>query len=342
MNGKHEGEAKPLKVAIACQGGGSHTAFTAGALGVLLAEAPKRGLSPCALTGTSGGAICAWLGWQALLEGANPEADLKAFWRRNGARLPWERLVNDWLVEGSRLQTRGLVPELRSSPYAPAVRLVGELTRATAPRPEFLDLRALLEEFAKPDWQRVPVSWPRLLIGAVDVLSGAFKAFDSCRSEIGVEAVLASTTIPWLFPAVEVDGKLYWDGLFSHNPPICPLFRGVARDTKPDELWVIRVNPEARDAEPRSVEEIEDRRNELSGNLSLHQEIGFVEKVNDWISSGRLRDSTKKVVRIRWIAMEDAFARGLDYSSKLDRRPAFLEELMAHGRRQARELLRRL
>jgi NTE family protein len=41
------------RVAIACQGGGSHTAFTAGALSRLLAR--SRGFDVVGLSGTSGG-----------------------------------------------------------------------------------------------------------------------------------------------------------------------------------------------------------------------------------------------------------------------------------------------
>jgi predicted acylesterase/phospholipase RssA len=54
-----------VRVAIACQGGGSHTAFTAGALKRLLAD---ERYEVVALSGTSGGAICAVLAWYALLE----------------------------------------------------------------------------------------------------------------------------------------------------------------------------------------------------------------------------------------------------------------------------------
>ena len=37
---------------------------------------------------------------------------------------------------------------------------------------------------------------PQLLLGAVDVVSGALKAFDSRRGEVSADAVLASAAIP--------------------------------------------------------------------------------------------------------------------------------------------------
>jgi FAD/FMN-containing dehydrogenase len=57
------------RVAIACQGGGSHTAFTAGVLKKLLKEKVegKHDYEVVALSGTSGGAICALLAWYGFL-----------------------------------------------------------------------------------------------------------------------------------------------------------------------------------------------------------------------------------------------------------------------------------
>jgi NTE family protein len=63
------------RVAIACQGGGSHTAFTAGALKRLLADARYEVV---ALSGTSGGAICAFLAWYALVRSGGSGAVKRA------------------------------------------------------------------------------------------------------------------------------------------------------------------------------------------------------------------------------------------------------------------------
>ena len=45
------------RVAIACQGGGSHTAFTAGVLKRLLGAHELAGFEVVGLSGTSGGAV---------------------------------------------------------------------------------------------------------------------------------------------------------------------------------------------------------------------------------------------------------------------------------------------
>ncbi len=61
------------KVAIACQGGGSQTAFTAGVLKALFENKIQDYFKIVSLGDTSGGAICALLIWYALKKGEDPE-----------------------------------------------------------------------------------------------------------------------------------------------------------------------------------------------------------------------------------------------------------------------------
>ena len=104
----------------------------------------------------------------------------------------------------------------------------------------------------------------------------ANKVMARCRNRENSHAILASAAIPTLFRAVWIDHKAYWDGLFSQNPPIRDFVQvSDSSDEKPDEIWVIQINPQGRPREPMSLEEIRDRRNELAGNLSLNQEIYF-------------------------------------------------------------------
>ena len=109
------GESK--RVAIACQGGGSHTAFTAGVLKKLLRSEEFKRYEVVGLSGTSGGAVCALLAWHHLLRGDGPGAAkaLDAFWRDNSATAPHEQLVNSWILWASNLQNFVTMPAL--SPY---------------------------------------------------------------------------------------------------------------------------------------------------------------------------------------------------------------------------------
>ena len=175
-----------------------------------------------------------------------------------------------------------------------------------------------------------------LLIGAVDVLSGQFRTFNSRRDRITAGTVLASAAIPNLFRSVHLeDGGTYWDGLFSQNPPVRELL-----DAGPDELWVIQINPQQRDTEPTTLAEIADRRNELAGNLSLYQELAFIEKIDQLLEAGLLNHGGKyKQVVVRVIELSRASLPHAHAASKLNRDPLFIQNLMAHGEQQAEEFL---
>jgi NTE family protein len=171
---------------------------------------------------------------------------------------------------------------------------------------------------------------PALQIGAVEVRTGCFEIFPG--EDLQVECLLASAAIPELFPAVTVPGwGVYWDGLFSQNPPIHELTRHHI-----NELWVIQINPTACARVPTETHEIEDRRNELAGNISLEQELRLIEMINRLLATGKVRDPKYHPIHVGRIELD----RDFDYASKLDRRPAFLEELIDYGNAKARGFLR--
>jgi NTE family protein len=140
--------------------------------------------------------------------------------------------------------------------------------------------------------------------------------------------------VPNLFEAVEIDGHLHWDGLFSQNPPVDDLM-AVPLDRKPDELWVVQINPQAFEGEPQTLDVIADRRNELSGNISLNQELKFIERVNEWVEEGYLPADRFSKTDVHRIHMGERF----HCSTKVDRDPDFLAELRDLGRTRAEEFL---
>lgn len=314
----------PRRVAIACQGGGSHTAFTAGVLSRLFDSEELDRYRIVGLSGTSGGAVCALLAWAALRAGDPRGARtlLEGFWTDNSAATPADAAVNAWLLWASTLQGAGLLPAV--SPY--------DLPGGGADR-----FRELLGR--QVDFDGIGVDgngeFPLLLVGAVDVLSGRFRAFHSRRDRITADVVLASAAIPTVFPAVHTQGGTYWDGLFSQNPPVRELL-----ETRPDELWVIQINPTARRDEPRTVLDIADRRNELAGNLSLFQELHVIEKVDQLLAEGLLVGDRYKQVNVRVVELaRPGASRLLGPASKLNRDPRFLRALRDQGERQAEEFL---
>ena len=315
----HVDDGGRKRVAIACQGGGSQTAFTAGVLQGLLRRMPGD-VQLVALTGTSGGAICAALAWDGLVRGdvAQSIEKLERFWRVTGATEPLDKLANQALMAMTEMRELMVLPEV--SPYQLPTWGEDRFREMLSDFFDFEELRLLA---------RAPGA-PILRIGAVEVLSGHFELFGG--EELCVECLLASAAIPELFRAVSVPGRgVYWDGLFSQNPPIDDLI-----DRQIDELWIVQINSSTCAGVPTEPHEIMDRRNALAGNLSMEQELKFIERLNQAVASGKIDGSRYRPIRVERIALE----RELGHISKLDRRPAFLEELREFGNTKARWFLR--
>ncbi len=331
------------RIAIACQGGALHAAFTAGALKIILKNQLEKKLEIMGLSGTSAGALCAVTCWYGLITGGPAEAihKLDAIWDDFAAQSSSERLFNTWLVNTLRLQGKGVAPEVKFSPYAPFFPLLIKQMEFMGFRKEFVDYATLLEKHINFAEVKKPIAEPWLLIGAINIRSGDFKAFDSKKAEITADAVRASGAIPGLgVRAVNIDDEGYWDGLYSQNPPV----RNFVADPdkaadKPDEIWVIQINPKIRPGEPESVEDIQDRDNELAANLSLEQEKRFITAVNSWVNAGYLPTDRYKEVVVETIAISPEMSEALDFASKLDRSPGFIQELMADGELQAKAFL---
>jgi predicted acylesterase/phospholipase RssA len=60
----------------------------------------------------------------------------------------------------------------------------------------------------------------RFSVGAVNVRTGNFVYFDNTTHTIRPEHVMASGSLPPGFPAVEIEGKYYWDGGLISNTPL--------------------------------------------------------------------------------------------------------------------------
>jgi NTE family protein len=313
--------SETTNVAIACQGGGSHTAFTAGVLEKLLEECDwEDEYELVGISGTSGGAFNALATWYGLVSGDTDTAAalLNEVWDDLSATEYSDRMLNSWLMSINKLEASGMpLPQL--SPYqVPGKELGKDRIR------EVLETHINFE--AIPD--HCQTGAPELVVGTVNINAGVFETF--VNEEVTVDAVLASAAVPNVFEAVEINGHYHWDGLFSQNPPVGDLMSQPS-ERKPDELWIIQINPQELDGEPTSIEEIADRRNELSGNISLNQELGFIERINDWVEDGKLPADEFTQTEIHRIEMGERF----HCSTKLDRDPDFLAELMDLGRERA-------
>lgn len=340
------------RIAIACQGGGSQCAFVAGALKTLLAEGIHRRYDIVGLSGTSGGALTAALAWLGLLEYAHGkrtgiEDRILAFWKDLSAQTTREILFDGFLIQMLRLHESGFIPSFATSPSSLTSRVSMQAVSTLLGRPEFTDLRVLLEKHM--DFAAVPSliqdDSPVLLVGAADVLEGTFKIFSSAHNEIQIDSLLASAAIPTLFPAARVNGHAYWDGIFSSNPPVTGFFRKplMGQHVLPDEVWIIQVNTVRGATVPERPSDIFDRRNQLAGNLSLNHELEHLHMLNvllrEHVLNDRLRAEfgleAKEQITVRFLRMSEEVAHKLDYASKLSRQPAHIAKLIANGEAQA-------
>lgn len=352
------------RVAIACQGGGSQTAFTAGALQGLFEGGVQDQFEITALSGTSGGAICTSLVWYAMKRGEHEATKrLLEFWRDNTARGLIECFCNDFMVNALRMANSGIFPTFATSASSPATKFMMQYA-TIGQRREFVDFEYLLRRYI--DFDEI-ASWgpqasaPVLVLGAANVLSGLLAKFNSAKSPIRVEHILASCAVPNLFPAVELEGEAYWDGLFSDNPPLDDLINPsiVGERNIPQEIWLIKINPTRRESIPVRVDDIIDRRNQLEGNLSLKQNLKYIEKLNDLILAGAFKEEflerldfgrpvripkafdgeADKPYHIPFIEMSEELQKRLDFESKLDRSEKAIQTLIDDGRSRAKEFL---
>jgi NTE family protein len=344
------------RIAIACQGGGSQCAFIAGALKTLFGRGVQDRFKIVGLSGTSGGALTAALAWTGLLERARGdrtpiEDRVIACWRDLSAQTPREVLLDGVCTQMVRLAEHGLWPTIASSPSSMQLQLWARATSAMIGRQEFTDLRALLLKHI--DFEALPTlvdsESPTLLLGAGDILEGSFKIFSSALGEISIDAVLASAAIPNLFPAVQIGGHAYWDGIFASNPPVISFLRAalMGKGKIPDEIWIIQVNRTKRQGIPEAPSEISDRRNDLAGNLSLQHELEVIDMVNMLLKEGALTpgfrasfglDTTERIT-VRFIRMSQELQETLDYPSKMSRLPSHIDRLIADGELQATAFL---
>ena len=119
------------------------------------------------------------------------------------------------------------------------------------------------------DFKLVNTCTPRLTVGAAHVRTSAMKYFDSRDGEIGVKHILASGALPPAFPAVRIDGELYWDGGILSNTPTEAIFDDNPRKNSlifAAHLW----NPMGN--EPRTIWEVLNRQKDIqySSRVASH------------------------------------------------------------------------
>jgi len=217
----------PGKIALVLQGGGALGSYQAGVYAAL-AEAAYL---PDWVAGISIGAINA-----ALIAGNPPEtrvAQLEAFWTTI------TESVIGWPTGGFDTRTA-----LGQKASAQSALLFGQpgffaprkvLDWITPRRPvSYYDTSALKTTLERlVDFDRINAETePRLSVGAVNVRTGKFAYFDSTKTTIRAEHIMASGALPPGFPAVEIDGEHYWDGGIVSNTPLAYVLDQLPRRSR--------------------------------------------------------------------------------------------------------------
>jgi NTE family protein len=308
---------KPVNLAL--QGGGAHGAFTWGVLD-RLCEEPRISIEGISATsaGAMNGAVFASGLAKDGREGAR--AALEAYWKRvakAGELSPLRPNIFDKLLG------------FTSTGESPAFLAFDLMTRILSPyqfNPLNLNpLRTLLQQSVDFDALRSDKCPVKLFLSATNVRTGKVKIFGN--DEITTDAVLASSCLPFLFQAIEIDGEAYWDGGYMGNPAIFPLIYGC----KSHDVVIVHINPIERAKLPRTASEIMNRINEISFNSSLMREMRAVSFVTKLIDDGKLDDPSFSRMLIHAIADDGMMCR-LGVASKMSTEWEFLTRLRDTGR----------
>ncbi len=289
---------------LALQGGGAHGAYTWGVLDRLLED---ERISIEGISGTSAGAMNGAILVNGFAKGGYKGAReaLEKFWSRVSEmgsfspvqQTPLDRAFNGWNLDASPVYTAYDIAARIFSPYQ-------------ANPLNYNPLRQVMEEMI--DFETLNNhKGIKLFITATSVRTGQERVFHC--SEVTIETLLASTCLPTLFQAVEIDGEAYWDGGYSGNPAIWPLIYNCDSN----DIMLVQINPFVREEVPVKANEIVDRMNEISFNSSLIAEFRAIKFVSKLMKKGMLKDENYRDLRTH-IVFSPEELHDLNASSKMN------------------------
>lgn len=307
---------RPPALNLALQGGGAHGAFTWGVLEALLSE-PEIQFE--GISGTSAGAMNAVL----LAEG----------WRKGGREGAREALESFWTTMG-RNPAMGMLVQGEGDGIGVSntgkflMQWAGRFSPAQMNPLDLNPLRDLLNRHV--DFQALARDSPfKLFIAATQTNSGKVRLFR--ETELTSDVLLASACLPKMHRAVTIDGEPYWDGGYSANPAVYPLFY----ECRSRDVLLVLLSPLKYDATPRSTEEIAQRALEIAFSANFTREMGmFVHAAEfasgSWVTLGRLE---RRLLGMRFHMVDIASQASLQRTdTKMLAHGPFLERLRAQGR----------
>lgn len=308
---------KAVRIDLALQGGGSHGAFTWGALDRLLQD---ERLEINGISGTSAGALNAAVLATGHSRGGREGAReaLRAFWQdvcRTGQIFsPLSPQQIDSLNNSFNFE------------QLPVWQWASSFLRSMSPY-EFnpLNLNPLRDVARRHvDEAALRVCKLPLFITATRVHTGEARVFT--HQDVTLDALMASACLPFLFQAVEIDGEPYWDGGYSGNPALYPLIY----NTPAVDILLVKINPLSRPETPKRSIDILDRLSEITFNATLIAELRAISFVSRLLKQQRLDAGRYKDLRLHMVADENGLG-AFSASTKLNTEPSFIEQLFQLG-----------
>jgi NTE family protein len=250
-----QNEMKALgQTVLVLQGGGALGAYQVGVYEAL-AEA---GVEPDWVVGTSIGAI------NAGLIAGSPKGErverLCEFWKRVQHGPAFSQFLPAWMAAAARnaVAVSTGVPSFFQP--QPAAFLSPHLPLGTDDA-GYYTTRPLMETLEKLiDFDQLNSGDVRLTVGASNVRTSEMVYFDSRDMELDARHILASGALPPAFPAVRIEGELYWDGGILSNTPVEVVFDDNPR--RDSLVFAVHIwNPHG--PEPRSIWEVMNRQKDL-------------------------------------------------------------------------------
>lgn len=305
-------------VSLALQGGGSHGAFTWGALSRLLRD---DRIVIDGISGTSAGAMNGALLVAGMMEGG-PEAacdKLNRFWGLVAESGRWSLFQPTWL---DRMLGPGNLD------YSPAFQLFDLATRVLSPYDfnplDFHPLREILDSLLDFEALRT-YDGIRFFVSTTHVRTGKIRVFD--LAELSADVLLASACLPLIFRAVEINGEPYWDGGFTGNPALFPL----VYDCTASDVVLIEINPLTCNETPRRSRDILSRMHDIGFNATLMREMRSIAFVTHLIDAHELADRASfRPINFHMVDGEDTLSR-YGASSRFNCDRGFLESLRDIG-----------
>lgn len=120
------------------------------------------------------------------------------------------------------------------------------------------------------DFSRITECGTRLTVGAANVRTSEMHYFDSRDTRLDVRHVMASGALPPAFPAVRIDGELFWDGGIVSNTPVEAVFDDMPR--RSGVVFAVHLwNPHGN--EPRSIWDVMNRQKDIQYSSRANSHI---------------------------------------------------------------------